>query len=291
MMKVLLAACVGLAASLPQRPEFENTLNDMQNTLNATAGNVEKKAEMCSSCVNWRRTGLDPYTGVDSCLGDGGSSSSSCSCYNGGRTPRNGNTVTCSATPGICWNCKIASSGWHDGGYGDNHIWAYDRDCYTCGLEWDGSLDSRGERNAKWQCHVGGRKYEMSADPIWMENNRIYTWDGSKKCGLEWDGSKDSRGERNAKWDCSGSADPVFIENNKIYAYDWDDNKCGLEWDGSKSMENDPKYDGYYYYERNAKWDCKGNADKVGSFYELAASTCKYVRHSRTHYPARATAK
>ena len=73
----------------------------------------------------------------------------------------------------------------------------------TCGLEWDATIDSSKERNAKWDC-------KGNADPIFIEGNKIYTNVEGEKCGLEWDSSKNGN-ERNAKWDCQGRADSVEI--------------------------------------------------------------------------------
>ncbi|UTW49938.1 ricin-type beta-trefoil lectin domain protein [Bacterioplanoides sp. SCSIO 12839] len=78
-----------------------------------------------------------------------------------------------------------------------------------CGLEWDGSLQSDNERNAKFDC-------DGNADPLVITSLENGTSDRviitSNGCGLQWEGgSADDDGERTAKWDCGPAHDELKI--------------------------------------------------------------------------------
>lgn len=67
-------------------------------------------------------------------------------------------------------------------------------------LEWDNSLGSNNERNAKFDENSAGDQVVVtfSADPT---QSTISTYPSNTTCGFEWDGNKYFN-ERNAKWDC-----------------------------------------------------------------------------------------
>merc|ERR1712187_945281 len=62
----------------------------------------------------------------------------------------------------------------------------------------------KGELRAAWDC-------KGNADPLIIEDGKIYSMALDSKCGLEWDASEDKYEERKAKWDCKGNADPVVF--------------------------------------------------------------------------------
>ena len=75
-----------------------------------------------------------------------------------------------------------------------------------CGLEWDGTLDSGNERNAKWDC--SGSSDQVTITTTLLGQSVKIT---SKNCGLEWGAGIDGNNERNAKWDCSGRHDDIKL--------------------------------------------------------------------------------
>ena len=118
MMKVILAACVGLAASLPQHPQSV-LQHETESAIDAAAGNVEKKG---ARCEGWCAGHTQPW--ATKCSWD---------------------TLACAG----CEQCDSPVSA------PISEIWAVDTDCKKCGLRWVKSTGGgyrSSERNAYWDC-------------------------------------------------------------------------------------------------------------------------------------------